>query len=71
MTPQWITELQTMRQGLIEMYQSLSRFPDAPTLHEIKRPLVLSLNKVEDTLRLPRTFTSRAEQRQLRRLGGK
>lgn len=67
MTPQWITELQTMRQGLIEMYQSLSRFPDAPTLHEIKRPLVSSLNLVEDTLNLPRTVPNRAA----RRLRGK
>lgn len=66
MTPQWIAELQEMRRGLIQMYQSLNRYPDAPTLHEIKRPLVSSLNLVEDTLNLPRTVPNRA----MRRLRG-
>jgi len=63
MTPQWLNELQEMRRGLIQMYQALSRYPDAPTLHEIKRPLVSSLNLVEDTLNLPRTVPNRAERR--------
>lgn len=67
MQPAWILELQVMRQNLIQMYQALSRYPDAPTLHEIKRPLVSSLNLVEDTLNLPRTVPNRAA----RRLRGK